>query len=203
MPTRRTPTEAPSPSRRPARARRPTHAELLARLEHELGDGDRRARPTCSACSSCACAAIDWRRAAEVAKDAARLRLPLVHRRHRLEPAPREGDEDAAATRRRRCSRPRSPTAPPAPTGRFQVFAHVQSTARHWGVTLKADVDERRAARRSRGCRCTRAPTGTSASAGRCTASCSTATPRCATSTSRRSSRGTRCARTTRCSRGS
>jgi NADH-quinone oxidoreductase subunit C len=26
--------------------------------------------------------------------------------------------------------------------GRFQVFAHVQSTARHWGITLKTDVDE-------------------------------------------------------------
>ncbi len=26
--------------------------------------------------------------------------------------------------------------------GRFQVFAHVQSTARHWGVTFKTDVDE-------------------------------------------------------------
>ena len=25
--------------------------------------------------------------------------------------------------------------------GRFQVFAHVQSTLRHWGVTLKTDVD--------------------------------------------------------------
>jgi NADH-quinone oxidoreductase subunit C len=26
--------------------------------------------------------------------------------------------------------------------GRFQVFAHVQSTSRNWGVTLKVDVDE-------------------------------------------------------------
>ena len=26
--------------------------------------------------------------------------------------------------------------------GRFQVFAHVQSTSRHWGLTLKTDVDE-------------------------------------------------------------
>jgi NADH-quinone oxidoreductase subunit C len=26
--------------------------------------------------------------------------------------------------------------------GRFQVLAHVQSTARHWGITLKADVDD-------------------------------------------------------------
>ena len=27
-------------------------------------------------------------------------------------------------------------------TGRFQVFAHVQSTGRHWGVTVKVDVDD-------------------------------------------------------------
>ena len=26
--------------------------------------------------------------------------------------------------------------------GRFQVFAHVQSTAKHWGITLKTDVSE-------------------------------------------------------------
>ena len=26
--------------------------------------------------------------------------------------------------------------------GRFQVFAHVQSTAKHWGVTFKVDVDD-------------------------------------------------------------
>jgi NADH-quinone oxidoreductase subunit C len=26
--------------------------------------------------------------------------------------------------------------------GRFQVFAHVESTSRKWGVTLKTDVDE-------------------------------------------------------------
>ena len=55
--------------------------------------------------------------------------------------------------------------------GRFQVFAHVQSTARHWGITFKTDVDDRRPASPNRGCRSTRAPTGTSASAGRCTAS--------------------------------
>jgi NADH-quinone oxidoreductase subunit C len=27
-------------------------------------------------------------------------------------------------------------------TSRFQVFAHAQSTTRHWGVTFKADVDD-------------------------------------------------------------
>ena len=26
--------------------------------------------------------------------------------------------------------------------GRFQVFGHVQSTSRHWGLTIKTDVDE-------------------------------------------------------------
>ncbi len=26
--------------------------------------------------------------------------------------------------------------------GRFQLVAHVQSTTRHWGITMKTDVDE-------------------------------------------------------------
>ena len=89
-----------------------------------------------------------------------------------------------AATRRRRCSRRRRTYGAAGSAGRFQVFAHVQSTS----TALGRDVQgrRRRGSRRwsSRGCRCTPAPTGTSASAGRCTASCSTATRRCATSTS-------------------
>jgi NADH-quinone oxidoreductase subunit C len=83
-----------------------------------------------------------WRRAAEVA-------------RHELEcdylsfisgidwaPAPKEGGDEGASD----TSAPVQPTemTPGAAgaTGRYQVFAHVQSTRRHWGVTFKADVDE-------------------------------------------------------------
>ena len=48
-----------------------------------------------------------------------------------------------AATRRHRCSRPETTYGAAGSDGRFQVFARVQSTSRHWGLTVKADVDER------------------------------------------------------------
>ncbi len=55
-------------------------------------------------------------------------------------PAPREGDGEGDTS---------SPVQPTEQTygvagsaGRFQVFAHVQSTSEHWGVTFKTDIDE-------------------------------------------------------------
>ena len=153
-------------------ARRRSHAELLARLETELGDAvldrGRRLRHARRAGAPRSTGA----RAAEVAKGALECDYLSFVVRHRLD----------AGARRRAATTAGDTSSPVQPTettygvagsdGRFQVFAHVQSTARHWGVTLKADVDDESPARRSRGCRCTRAPTGTSASAGRCTASC-------------------------------
>ena len=57
------------------------------------------------------------------------------------EPAPREGDEAGGDT-----SAPVQPTertyGAAGSTGRFQVFAHVESTSRPRGLTLKTDVDE-------------------------------------------------------------
>jgi NADH-quinone oxidoreductase subunit C len=57
------------------------------------------------------------------------------------EPAPREGDEAGGDT-----SSPVQPTertyGAAGSNGRFQVFAHVQSTERPRGLTLKTDVDE-------------------------------------------------------------
>jgi NADH-quinone oxidoreductase subunit C len=57
------------------------------------------------------------------------------------EPAPREGDEAGGDT-----SAPVQPTERTygvgGSAGRFQVFAHVESTARRRAVTLKTDVDE-------------------------------------------------------------
>ena len=57
-------------------------------------------------------------------------------------PAPKEGGDDAG-------SDTSSPVQPTETTygvagsdGRFQVFAHVQSTSRKYGITFKADVDE-------------------------------------------------------------
>ena len=56
-------------------------------------------------------------------------------------PAPKEGDEGSSDT-----SAPVQPSemtfGAAGSAGRFQVFAHVQSTHRHWGVTFKADLDE-------------------------------------------------------------
>lgn len=118
----------------------PNQEELLTRLQATLGDAlvesttvfadvVARVRPDA------------WRRAGEVA-------------RHELEcdylsfiagidwaPAPKEGDEDSTDT-----SSPAQPSemtfGAAGSAGRFQVFAHVQSPRRKWGLTLKADVDE-------------------------------------------------------------
>jgi NADH-quinone oxidoreductase subunit C len=57
-------------------------------------------------------------------------------------PAPKEGDDDGGSD----MSAPVQPSemtfGAAGSAGRYQVFAHVQSTRRHWGVTFKADVDE-------------------------------------------------------------
>ena len=57
-------------------------------------------------------------------------------------PAPKEGGEEGGGD----TSAPVQPTEMTFGTagsaGRFQVFAHVQSTAKHWGVTFKVDVDD-------------------------------------------------------------
>jgi NADH-quinone oxidoreductase subunit C len=115
------------------------YAELAARLEGVLGDaiieqGDAfgtltvRVRPDA------------WRRAAQVAR--AELDCDYLSFVSGLDwqPAPREGDEAGGDT-----SAPVQPTemtfGVAGSAGRFQVFAHVQSTRRHWGVTFKTDVD--------------------------------------------------------------
>ncbi len=118
-----------------------THAELLARLEAELGDAVLE-QTAVFGMPVVRVRRNAWREAAEVAK-------------HELEcdylsfvagidwlPAPKEGGDDAG-------SDTSSPVQPTETTygaggseGRFQVFARVQSTSRHWGVTFKADVDD-------------------------------------------------------------
>ncbi len=117
-----------------------TEQALLDRLEQELGDGviehaDAygtlivRVRPDA------------WRRAAEVCRT--QLECDYLSSVSGLDwqPAPREGDEAGGDT-----SAPVQPTemtfGVAGSEGRFQVFAHVQSTRRHWGVTFKTDVDE-------------------------------------------------------------
>jgi NADH-quinone oxidoreductase subunit C len=127
---------APEPEPEPD----PVVAELRSRLAAALGDaivedGEAfgslivRVRPDA------------WRRAAEVLKrDVDCDYLSFIAGIDWQPVARPEGDEGGDTS---------SPVQPTEMTfgvagseGRFQVFAHVQSTARHWGVTLKVDVDE-------------------------------------------------------------
>ena len=118
-----------------------TEQELLARLERELGDGILdsagafgtlvvRVKPD------------SWLRAAEVSKQALECDYLSFISGIDWQPAPREGEEAGGDT-----SSPVQPTemtfGVAGSAGRLQVFAHVESTSRHWGVTLKTDIDER------------------------------------------------------------
>jgi NADH-quinone oxidoreductase subunit C len=84
---------------------------------------------------------IDWRAAAELAKGALECDYLSFVAGIDWMPAPKEGAEDSGDT-----SSPVQPTettyGAAGSEGRFQVFARVQSTSRHWGITFKADVDE-------------------------------------------------------------
>ena len=117
----------------------PSVLPLLERLEAELGDAilDRaeafgtlvlRVRPDA------------WRRCAEVARSKLSCDYLSYISGIDWQPAPREGSEAGGDT-----SAPVQPTEMTfglaGSAGRFQVLAHVQSTAHHYGVTLKADVD--------------------------------------------------------------
>jgi len=83
-----------------------------------------------------------WRQAAEVARD--KLACDYITFVSGIDwmPAPKEEGAEADGD----TSTPAQPTemTPGAAgaAGRFQVFAHVQSTTRHWGITFKADLDE-------------------------------------------------------------
>ena len=118
----------------------PIQVELLARLEAALGDavlehadgyGTLVARVRTDA----------WAQTAHAARTALECDYLSFISGIDWSPAPREGDEAGGDT-----SAPVQPTEMTFGTagsaGRFQVFAHVQSTAKHWGVTFKVDVDE-------------------------------------------------------------
>jgi NADH-quinone oxidoreductase subunit C len=83
-----------------------------------------------------------WRRVAEVAKTALDCDYLSFVSGIDWMPAPREGGEEAGGD----TSAPVQPTettyGAAGSAGRFQVFAVVQSTSRHWGLTVKTDVDE-------------------------------------------------------------
>jgi len=82
-----------------------------------------------------------WRRAAEFARSELDCDFLSFVSAIDWKPAPREGDEAGGDT-----SAPVQPTemtfGSAGSAGRWQVFAHVQSTRRHWGVTFKSDVDD-------------------------------------------------------------
>lgn len=118
----------------------PVVAALLERCRAELGDailGDAesfgtlvlRIRPDA------------WRRVGEFAKRSLECDYLSYIAGIDWQPAPKAETEDTGDTS--------SPAQPSEMTfgntgsaGRFQVLAHVQSTTKHWGITLKADVDE-------------------------------------------------------------
>ena len=82
-----------------------------------------------------------WLDTAKVAKDALECDYLSFISGIDWHPAAREGGEDSSDT-----SSPVQPTemtfGAAGSAGRFQVFAHVQSTRHHWGITFKTDVDD-------------------------------------------------------------
>jgi NADH-quinone oxidoreductase subunit C len=116
------------------------HAALLARLEAELGDGVLEHEPRFGD-PVVRVRRESWRGAAVFAKEHLECDYLSFISAIDWQPAPREGDDDSGDTS--------SPVQPQEVTygaagsdSRFQVFAHVQSTRQHWGLTLKVDVDE-------------------------------------------------------------
>ena len=120
----------------------PVVAEVLGRLEAVIGDaiiehaesfGTLVVRVQPEA----------WRRAAECAKHDLDCDYLSFIAGIDWQPAPKVDSEEGNDT-----SSPAQPTemtfGVAGSAGRFQVFAHMQSTSRHWGVTFKADVDDER-----------------------------------------------------------
>ncbi len=115
-------------------------ALLLSRLQAELGDGVvEHAHAYGELIVRVAPGA--WRKAAQVARD--KLGCDYLSFVSGIDwaPAPRTGVEVEGDT-----SAPAQPAemtfGAAGSAGRFQVFARVQSTSRHYGVTFKVDVDE-------------------------------------------------------------
>ena len=186
-------------SRTPATALDENATQMLARLAGRARRRDHRARRDLRRRGG---AGAPRRVAPDgaVLQGRARLRLPLVHQRHRLDA---HADDRRRGLRRHVHSRAaegdhlrRRRLHRPLPGVRDRRVHHGHASAR------RAEGRRRATTRRvsSRGTRCTRAPTGTSAKRGRCSASSSPTIPRCVTSISRSSSRVTRCARTSRSS---
>jgi len=117
------------------------HGALLARFEDELGaavldTGSAFGMPVLRVQRTA------WRQAAEIARHTLACDYLSFVAGVDWMPAPKEGGAEAGGDTS-------SPAQPSETTygvagsdGRFQVFAHVQSTTRRCGITLKVDVDE-------------------------------------------------------------
>jgi NADH-quinone oxidoreductase subunit C len=118
----------------------PVVAELLERLTAELGDSIL-ARADSFGTLVVRVRPEDWRRAGDHAKRALSCDYLSYIAGIDWQPAEKLVSEDSGDTS--------TPAQPPEMTfgnvgsaGRFQVIAHVQSTTKHWGITMKADVDD-------------------------------------------------------------
>ena len=138
------PTEVAPPEPEPevAPEPNPVHEELLALLRG-AGFADGAIIETADAHGGLVVRVANdqWRRAAEVAKEHLACDYLTFIAGIDWQPAPREGDEAGGDT-----SSPVQPTemtfGAAGSAGRFQAFAHVQSTTKKWGLTFKTDVDE-------------------------------------------------------------
>ena len=117
------------------------HAQLLARLEAELGEAVLEQAPNFGT-PVVRIRRDSWRRAGEVARTQLDCDYLSFIAGVDWEPAPREGGDDAGGD----TSSPVQPTertyGVAGSEGRFQVLAHVQSTRHHAGITMKVDIDE-------------------------------------------------------------
>ncbi|MFZ4514775.1 MAG: NADH-quinone oxidoreductase subunit C [Acidimicrobiia bacterium] len=117
-----------------------TEAILLARLEAELGADAILEHADVFGTLCVRVAADRWADVANVARHALECDYLSFVSGIDWMPAPKESDDEGDT------STPAQPTemtfGAAGSAGRFQVFAHVESTSEHWGVTLKADVSE-------------------------------------------------------------
>jgi NADH-quinone oxidoreductase subunit C len=134
--------DAPVAEAEPEPEANPVHEDILARMRNG-GFGADAIIETGDAHGTLVVrvANAQWRRAAEVAKEHLECDYLSFISGIDWQPAPREGDEAGGDT-----SSPVQPTeisfGVGGSAGRFQVFAYVQSTKRHWGLTLKTDVND-------------------------------------------------------------
>jgi NADH-quinone oxidoreductase subunit C len=133
--------QTPEPVVEPLPEPDPVHTELLARLGEHVGDDivDHASVPGTLVVRI---APEAWGRVAAVAKEQLECDFLSFVSGLDWQPAPREGGEEGGGD----TSAPVQPTemtfGAAGSTGRFQVFARVESTSRRWGVTFKTDVDD-------------------------------------------------------------